>query len=97
MGSGTDIARESADVILISSDINDMTSLLFTARRARGIIMFNFAGTIIVDVLGMILAAFGILTPLLSAIVHVGSESAFILNSARLIPGREKRLNHPRK
>ncbi len=97
MGSGTDIARESADVILISSDINDVTSLLFTARRARGIIMFNFAGTIIVDVLGMILAAFGILTPLLSAIVHVGSESAFILNSARLIPGREKRLNHPRK
>lgn len=97
MGSGTDIARESADVILISSDINDVTSLLFTARRARGVIIFNFVGTVVVDLLGMVLAAFGILTPLLSAMVHVGSESAFILNSARLIPGREKRLNHPRK
>jgi heavy metal translocating P-type ATPase len=88
MGSGTDIARESADVVLISSNLNDVAVLLHTARRARRIILFNFAGTILVDALGMVLAAFGILTPLLSAIVHVGSESAFILNSARLIPRR---------
>lgn len=93
MGSGTDIARESADVVLISSDLNDVAKLLHTARRARRIIMFNFAGTILVDGIGMLLAAFGILTPLLSAIVHVGSESAFILNSARLIPRRGYR-NH---
>ncbi|MCI1636249.1 heavy metal translocating P-type ATPase [Bifidobacterium sp.] len=88
MGSGTDIARESADVVLISSDLNDVASLLHTARRARRIIMCNFVGTIVVDAIGMLLAAFGILTPLFSAIVHVGSESAFILNSARLIPRR---------
>jgi cation transport ATPase len=50
--------------------------------------MCNFVGTIVVDAIGMLLAAFGILTPLFSAIVHVGSESAFILNSARLIPRR---------
>jgi cation transport ATPase len=33
-----------------------------------------------------LLAASGILTPLLAAIVHVSSELAFILNSARLVP-----------
>ena len=88
MGSGTDIARDSADVVLISSDLNDLAATLHIARRARRIVMFNFVGTIVVDVIGMVLAAFGLLGPVLAEVVHVGSESAFILNSARLIPGR---------
>lgn len=88
MGSGTDIARESADVVLISSDLNDLSRTLHIARRARRIVLCNFAGTIAVDLIGMGLAAFGLLGPVLAALVHVGSETAFILNSARLIPGR---------
>jgi len=58
------------------------------ARRARRIVLTNFIGTITVDVIGMTLAALGVLGPVLAAIVHVGSESAFILNWARLIPSR---------
>jgi heavy metal translocating P-type ATPase len=88
MGGGTDIARESSDVVLISSDLNDLARAVAVARRARRIVMFNFAGTITVDLLGMLLASFGLLSPVLAALVHVGSETAFILNSARLIPGR---------
>ena len=88
MGSGTDVARESADMVLISSDLADLTEAVRTARRARRIILANVAGTIAVDVLGMLLAAVGVLGPLLAAVVHVGSESAFILSSARLIPPR---------
>ena len=91
MGSGTDIARESADVVLISSDLHDLVATVRTARRARRIVMFNFAGTIAVDLIGMALAAFGFLSPILAAFIHVGSETAFILNSARLIPGRRTR------
>jgi Cd2+/Zn2+-exporting ATPase/Cu+-exporting ATPase len=34
------------------------------------------------------LAAFGLLGPLLAAFIHVASELTFILNSARLLPGR---------
>jgi heavy metal translocating P-type ATPase len=86
MGSGTHVARESADIVLISSDLSDLVSAFDTARRARRIVLTNFVGTIAVDLIGMLLAAFGILGPVLAAIVHVGSESAFILNSARLIP-----------
>ncbi|WP_454296568.1 heavy metal translocating P-type ATPase [Salana multivorans] len=91
MGSGTDIARESADIILISSDLGDLVTTVQVARRARRIVMANFAGTIAVDLVGMALAALGLLGPVLAALVHVGSETAFILNSARLIPGRRKR------
>lgn len=61
------------------------------ARRARRIVAFNFAGTVAVDLLGIMLAGIGLLTPILAALVHVGSETAFILNSARLIPGRVRR------
>lgn len=92
MGSGTDIARESADLVLISSDPSDFVETLRIARRARRIIMVNFIGTVVVDLAGMILAGVGILGPVLAAVVHVSSETAFILNSARLIPGRTREM-----
>ncbi|SDR87403.1 heavy metal-(Cd/Co/Hg/Pb/Zn)-translocating P-type ATPase [Brevibacterium siliguriense] len=88
MGSGTDLARESADVVLISSDLSDLVHTVSVARRARRIVMVNFVGTIAIDLIGMGLAAFGLLSPVAAAFIHVGSETAFILNSARLIPGR---------
>lgn len=91
MGSGTAIARESADIVLISSDLDDLTHTVNVAKRARRIVMFNFAGTIAVDLIGIGLAAFGLLSPVAAALIHVGSETAFILNSARLIPGRRGR------
>jgi heavy metal translocating P-type ATPase len=86
MGSGTDVARESADVILIGSDLNKFVETLRVARRCRGIIMQNFVGTLVVDSIGVGLAAFGFLNPLLAAFIHVSSELAFILNSTRLLP-----------
>jgi heavy metal-(Cd/Co/Hg/Pb/Zn)-translocating P-type ATPase len=91
MGSGTDIARESADIVLISSDLNDLVHTVQVAQRARRIVMFNFAGTIAVALIGIALAAFGVLSPVAAALIHVGSETAFIANSARLIPGRRIR------
>lgn len=91
MGSGTEIARDSADVVLISSDLNDLVRTVQVAKRARRIVMFNFAGTIAVDLIGVGLAACGLLSPVAAALIHVGSETAFILNSARLIPGRRAR------
>jgi len=86
MGSGTDVARESADVVLLGNDLMKFAETLALARRVRRIIWANFAGTIGVDALGIGLAAFGFLNPLLAAFIHVASELTFILNSARLLP-----------
>ena len=88
MGSGTDVAQESADVVLLGNDLLKFAETLTIARRTRRIIWANFVGTIAVDALGIGLAAFGYLNPLLAAFIHVASEMAFILNSARLLPGR---------
>jgi heavy metal translocating P-type ATPase len=88
MGSGTDVARESADVVLLGNDLLKFAETLIIARRTRRIIWANFVGTIGVDALGIGLAAFGLLNPLLAAFIHVASELTFILNSARLLPAR---------
>jgi Cu+-exporting ATPase len=88
MGSGTDVARESADVVLIGSDLLRFTQTLRLARRTRRIIFANFAGTLVVDGIGIALAGLGLLTPLVAAAIHVTSELAFVLNSARLVPAR---------
>jgi P-type E1-E2 ATPase len=90
MGSGTDVARESSGVLLLGDDLLKLVHTLRIARRARGIIRFNFAGTILVDAVGVVLAAMGHLGPLAAALIHVGSELAFIFNSARLLPLRRR-------
>ena len=84
MGSGTDVARESADIVLLGNDLARFVDTVAIARRTRRIIWQNFTGTIVVDTVGMALAGFGFLNPLLAAFIHVASEMAFILNSARL-------------
>ena len=86
MGSGTDVARESASVVLLGNDLLRFAEVLKVARRCRKIIMANFAGTLAVDSVGVGLAAFGLLNPVLAALIHVSSELLFILNSARLLP-----------
>jgi Cd2+/Zn2+-exporting ATPase/Cu+-exporting ATPase len=85
MGSGTDVARECAGIVLIGDDLAKLVETVRIARRCRGIIYANFAGTVLVDAAAMALAAVGILTPILASVVHVSSELAFILNSARLL------------
>ena len=88
MGSGTDVARESADVVLIGNDLSKFVETIKIARRCRRIIMQNFWGTLIVDSIGVGMAAVGFLNPLLAAFIHVSSELTFILNSTRLLPRR---------
>jgi len=95
MGSGTDVARESADVVLLSNDLSKFVDTVRIARRAQGIIRFNFVGTLVVDVIGVGLAAVGLLNPLLAAFIHVASELTFILNSARLLPASVRTWQRP--
>jgi Cd2+/Zn2+-exporting ATPase/Cu+-exporting ATPase len=84
MAGGTDVALETADITLMTSDLSRLIEVFGIAKRCYRVIMFNFWGTIAVDALGIGLAFFGLLAPIVAALIHVGSELAFILNSARL-------------
>ena len=87
MGSGTAVAQESADIVLLGNDLMKLPDTVGLARRCRRIILQNFVGTLLVDGVGVVLAATGHLNPLAAAFIHVTSELAFISNSARLLPG----------
>jgi Cu+-exporting ATPase len=89
MGAGTDVARESADVVLIGNDLAKFVETVRIARNCRRVILQNFYGTLIVDTIGIGLAAVGLLNPLLAAFIHVASELTFIANSTRLLPPKE--------
>jgi len=88
MGGGTDVALETADVTLMTSDLSRLVEVFAISKRCYRVIMFNFWGTILVDTAGIVLAFFGMLAPIVAALIHVGSELAFILNSARLFRRR---------
>jgi Cu+-exporting ATPase len=95
MGSGTDVARETSDVVLLGNDLDKFAETVRIARWTRRVIWQNFAGTIGVDLIGIAMAASGLLHPTLAAFIHVASEMTFILNSARLLPRREQKERTP--
>jgi Cd2+/Zn2+-exporting ATPase/Cu+-exporting ATPase len=85
MGGGTDIAIEEADIVLMTNDLEKLSSIVRASKRTYRTILQNFYGTLSVDGVGITLAFLGILNPLIAAGIHVGSELIFILNSAKLI------------
>jgi Cu+-exporting ATPase len=95
MGSGTDVARESAEIVLLGNYVSQFVTTFKIARRTKAIILQNFVGKIVVDAAGILLAAFGLLNPIVAAFIHVASELTFILNSTRMLvpPGRSSREN----
>ena len=84
MASGTDVTLESADMTLMNNNLLKIPEALKISRQCMNVILFNFWGTVIVDLCGITLAFLGYITPLGAAMIHVISELTFILNSARL-------------
>lgn len=84
MGTASNIAFESADMVLTNNDLRKVGVAIGIAKQCMQVIRFNFLGTIIVDAIGIVLAFLGYLSPMTAAMIHVISELIFILNSARL-------------
>lgn len=80
---GTDVAIETADVVLMTEDLTKIPYLLRVSRQAFSTIQQNFFGTLFIDGLGFILAFVGVLNPLVAAVIHVSSELIFMTNSSR--------------
>jgi Cd2+/Zn2+-exporting ATPase/Cu+-exporting ATPase len=85
MGSGTDVALETADVALMTNELAKIPQLIALGKQNRNVIMENFAGTLVVDGFGVALAIAGMINPLAAAFIHTISELVFMMNSARLL------------
>jgi Cd2+/Zn2+-exporting ATPase len=87
---GTDIAMETADVVLMGDKLENIPILLGMARHAKRVLIQNlaFAGGVIVVLL---IAAFGINLPLpMGVIGHEGSTVLVCLNGLRLLAYKPK-------
>lgn len=84
MGSGTDLAKTSADIVLLNTDLQHLTSTLNMADRTLSIIKQNTAWAVIYNALALPLAAFGHVEPYISTIGMSASSLFVVLNSLRL-------------
>jgi len=97
MGSGTGITRPRADVFLLGHNLSDFVQTVRAARQCRRVIFTTFTGSLLVSVVGVGLAAFGIITPVIAAFTHLASDLIFILNAARLTPTVPERGERDRR
>ncbi len=61
---GTDVAIETADVILMTENLMKIPLLIESSRKTLFTINQNFFGTLSIDGIGFILAFVGVLSPL---------------------------------
>jgi len=87
---GTDIAIEAAHIALMREDWTLVPELLQIARRTMNIVKMNLALTAIYNVVGLSLAAFGILPPVYAAAAQSIPDIGILTNSARLLNQKEK-------
>ena len=84
MGSGSDIAIESADVALMSSDLHGLVRLVRLARMTMSNVRQNLFWALAYNTLGIPVAALGFLAPWLAGAAMALSSVSVTLNALRL-------------
>ncbi|NQD93351.1 cadmium-translocating P-type ATPase, partial [Pseudomonas sp. CrR25] len=84
MGSATDLAKTSADAVLLSNRLGSLVQAFALARRTRHIIVENLAWASLYNGLVLPFAALGWITPLWAALGMSLSSLLVVLNALRL-------------
>ena len=84
MGSGTDVAAESADIVLMRSDVEAVADAIGLSRKTLRVIKENLVWAFGYNTLAIPLAAFGMLTPMIAGAAMALSSVLVVLNSLRL-------------
>jgi len=88
--SGTDIAMETAHIVLLREDWSLIPEALMIAKRTMRIVRLNIFFTAIYNLIGLTLAAVGLLTPAIAAAMQSIPDVGIMANSARLLQKEKK-------
>ena len=84
VGSGTDVARNAADLIVVRDDLTVVATAIGLARRTLSTIRGNLVWAFAYNVVAIPLAACGFLNPLIAGAAMVLSSGFVVWNSSRL-------------
>jgi Cu+-exporting ATPase len=84
MGTGTDIAIESGQIILMGGEPSKIPDAIRISRKTFGAIKQNLFWAFIYNIVGIPLAALGLLNPIIAAGAMAFSSISVLLNSLRL-------------
>ncbi|MDF2615174.1 MAG: copB [Clostridia bacterium] len=82
---GTDVAIESADIVLAGDDLEKIVTLVKLSNHTMEVVKQNFIFAVGINAIGLILGAGKIISPLSAAILHNLSTFGVVVNSSRLM------------
>ena len=82
---GSEVAIQSATIALMNSDLRRLPFLVRLSRQTRTVINQNFLFGILFIIGGMIGASYGVINPIVAAILHNAGSLIVVFNSARLV------------
>jgi Cu+-exporting ATPase len=84
IGSGSDVAKETGGIILVKDDVRDVVTGIRISRATMRKIKQNLFWAFIYNAIGIPVAAFGFLNPIIAAAAMALSSLSVIINSALL-------------
>ena len=82
---GTDIAIETAGITLSTNSLDRVPKLLRIGRETMRIVKLNIAFAMLVNAVGIVLSASGVVSPLVASVIHEGNALLVMFNSLRLL------------
>jgi P-type E1-E2 ATPase len=90
-GIGSDIAVDAADIALVNDNLSELPHLIHLSRKMMGTIKVNLTFSMLLNLVAVILAMTGILTPVVGALVHNAGSVFVIIHSALLLRWKQKK------
>ncbi|MCX8104640.1 MAG: heavy metal translocating P-type ATPase [Ignavibacterium album] len=84
IGSGTDVALETADIVLLNNDLINVANAIRISKQVVKTIKQNLFWAFIYNIVGIPLAAIGMLNPMIAALAMSFSSVSVVSNSLRL-------------
>jgi Cd2+/Zn2+-exporting ATPase len=93
---GSEVAIHSATIALMNNDLRRLPFLVKLSRSTRAVINQNFLFGVFFIIVGLTITSFGIIGPIVAALLHNVGSLIVIFNSARLVrKGEELEHYHP--